>query len=254
MKIKVTKRKGDILEFVLEEATPAFANALRRIMVSEVPTLAVDWVDFEENNSALFDETIAHRLGLIPLVFDPDKMNLPEDCKCGGKGCPLCQVVFAMEKSGPGTAYSGDMKSSNRAVKPTDPRFPIAELLKEHRIKLNAVAIMGTGKAHAKWQAANVGYQYYPEMVEASSDKKAIKLCPRGALKPRGAKVVLADPLKCDLCESCFKAGMKINGSDSKFIFRVESVSGLPPEKIVSRAAEILMKKGEELKGLVSKL
>ena len=254
MKIKVVRKKGDFLEFVLEGATPAFANAMRRIMVSEVPTLSVDWVDFEENSSAVFDETVAHRLGMIPLVFDQDKMNLPEDCKCGGKGCPLCQAVFVLEKSGPAVVHSGDMKSSNRAVKPTDPRFPIVELLKGHRIKLSAVARIGVGRDHAKWQAANVGYQYYPEMVTASTEKKAVKLCPRGALKARGNKVVLADPLKCDLCESCFKAGMRIKGNNTKFIFRVESVSGLSPDRIVSKAADILMGKGDELKKLASKL
>lgn len=254
MKIKVTRKKGDFLEFVLEGATPAFANALRRIMMSEVPTLAVEWVDVEDNSTALFDEVLSHRMGMIPLVFDPDKMNLPDECKCGGKGCPLCQAVFALEKTGPGIAYSGDMKSSNRAVKPTDPRFPIAELIKGNRVKLNAVARMGRGKDHARWQAANVGYQYYPEMAEASSTKGAVKLCPKGALKARGNKVVLADPMKCDLCESCFKAGMKITGNPEKFIFRVESVSGLSPERIVSKAAEILMGKGDELKGLASKI
>ncbi|MFQ5647737.1 MAG: DNA-directed RNA polymerase subunit D [Candidatus Aenigmatarchaeota archaeon] len=253
MKVKILSKKREKLEFLLEEASPAFANALRRIMVSEVPTLAVEWIDVALNGSILFDEVVAHRLGMIPLVFDPKKFNFTADCKCGGKGCPVCQVVFALDKTGPCIVHSGDLKSSNREVKPADPRFPIVELLKGQQIQLEAIARLGTGGQHAKWQAANVGYQYYPELVEAG-EPKAAKLCPKGALKLRGKKVALASPEKCNLCEACFKAGSKIAGNDTKFIFRVESVSGLEPKQILSKATEILSKKAEEFKSRAAKL
>jgi DNA-directed RNA polymerase subunit D len=259
MKIKILKKKGDNLIFLVEDVTPAFSNALRRIMISEVPVLAVEWVDFEENTSMLFDEMIAHRLGLIPLKFDPEKFNSAGECKCGGKGCPLCQVVFALERTGPCIVYSGDLKSSNKDVKPTDPRFPITELLKGQRIKLEAIANLGLGTDHAKFQAANASYQYFPEIevVDIAKAKKAIKSCPKGLLKLSGSRIAITNPVECDLCISCAEAsdgGLKIIGNPNKFIFIVESISGLEPAYIVSKAADILEKKAEGFRGELKKI
>jgi len=259
MKVKVLQKKGEKISFVIEDTTPAFANALRRIMISEVPVLAVEWVDIHDNSSILFDEIIASRLGFIPLKFSPGKFNFPDECNCGGKGCPLCRVVFALEKSGPGIAYSGDLKSSNRDAKPTSPNFPIVELLKNHNIKLEAVAQLGRGKTHAKFQAANAAYQYYPEAVvhDLAKAKKVIKECPQDLLAVRGSKVVIKDPAKCDLCRACADASdgsLEIKGDPTRFIFNVESISGLEPEYIVSKSAEILGSKAEDFRKELAKL
>jgi DNA-directed RNA polymerase subunit D len=259
MKVKILEKKGERIMFLLEGSSPAFANALRRVIISEVPVLAVEWVDIHDNNSILFDEVIATRLGLIPLKFDPSKFNSADECKCGGKGCPLCQVVFALEKTGPGTAYSGDLKSSNREVKPTSPNFPIAELMKNHNIKFEAVAHLGIGKKHARFQAANAAYQYYPEAIvkDVAKAKKAVKDCPAGILALKGSKVVITDPAKCDLCRACADAsdgGLEIKGDPTRFIFRVESISGLDPSYIITKAAEILGSKAEAFRKELAKL
>ena len=65
--IKVTDLGKFFVKFELYNTDLAIANALRRIMISEVPTMAIDLVEVRENTSCLHDEMIAHRLGLIPL-------------------------------------------------------------------------------------------------------------------------------------------------------------------------------------------
>jgi len=258
MKVTLSSKKGNTILFVMQGTTPAFANALRRIMISEVPTIAIDRVDFHANDSVLFDEMIAHRLGLIPLSFTPDKLNFKGSCKCGGKGCSLCEVVFALEKTGPCMVYSGNMKSSNKDVKPTSPDFPIVELLKGQGIKFEATAIVGTGKQHARWQAANASYQYYPEIVakDTAAAKKCMKSCPKDLVDMKGAKIVIADPEKCDICMACVEGcdGVEIKTDPTRFIFRVESISGLKPDYIISKAVEILEGKAEDFRKELKKL
>lgn len=57
------------IKFVLSDTDTSMANTLRRIMIAEVPTLAVDLVEFHENSTVLNDEYIAHRLGLVPIRY-----------------------------------------------------------------------------------------------------------------------------------------------------------------------------------------
>ena len=77
MEIRVLSNNKDEgkLSFIMKDTTPAFANTLRRIMIDEVPTMAVEDVEFRKNNSILYDEIIAHRLGLTPLTTDFIKLN-----------------------------------------------------------------------------------------------------------------------------------------------------------------------------------
>ena len=95
-RIKILEHSSYAIKFELNNTDLAVANALRRIMISEVPTLTIDIVEVRENTSALHDEFIAHRLGLIPLVSDQvDNYVNSEQCACE-KMCSKCSVNFKM--------------------------------------------------------------------------------------------------------------------------------------------------------------
>jgi DNA-directed RNA polymerase I and III subunit RPAC1 len=57
--------------FDLIGAEPPLANALRRILIAEIPTMAIEKVNMWQNTSVIPDENLAHRVGLIPIKADP---------------------------------------------------------------------------------------------------------------------------------------------------------------------------------------
>src|SRR5438876_11580657 len=97
MDIKLLSKEQETLRFVLSDVSPAFANALRRIMISEIPVMALDDVMILENNSVMYDEILAHRLGLVP-VTTAGSYNLPEACTCKSQlGCETCRSSLSLQ-------------------------------------------------------------------------------------------------------------------------------------------------------------
>ena len=158
MKVNVLRRDEREMEFVLEDSNPTFANALRRIMISEIPVLAVEEVDFTQNDSVLYNEIIAHRLALLPLVFEADKFHFKEEQHDGNRSCQFCEVVFSINKKAPGIVSAKNMKPSNPDVKPLFDETPIVELFDEQKLKLEAIARLGFGKNHAKFKAEYIAF------------------------------------------------------------------------------------------------
>ncbi len=107
-KIEILSIEPHEIKFILSETDTSVANALRRIMIAEVPTLAIDLVEFAENTTVLNDEYIAHRLGLLPIRYSaPDSLRagdchgafLPHrECVCYERG-PRCSVEFERNAS-----------------------------------------------------------------------------------------------------------------------------------------------------------
>lgn len=253
MDIKILSKDENSLRFLLDGENPAFANALRRTMLTELPTLSIEDVAFFENSSALYEEVIAHRLGMVPIKTDLKTFNLPDKCGCKGKGCPKCQVSFTLVKKGPCTVYSGDLKPTDPKTVVSDDKIPITKLLEGRKIKLEATARLGRGKDHAKWQPGVISYQYYPhiKVIKQSAIKTAKEVCPHEVFDDKGVKNLE----NCDLCNSCVdncgEDAIEVTGLDNKFIFYVESNGDLKPEKIVAEGAKLLGEKAKEFGKLI---
>jgi len=263
VEIKVLEKDETNLRLLIRGADIPLMNALRRIVTSEVPSMAIDEIVMVENSSILMDETIAHRLGLVPLKTDLDSYNLPEECPCKSEfGCNLCRVTLALDVDAKGegrTVYSGDMVSENPNVVPVTDRIPMLKLAKEQKIKLEAYARLGQGKNHAKWEPVSMcTYKYYPKIEitkRCSVCGKCVEMCPRRVLVKKGNSIEVNDLLACTLCQDCANAcpespsAIQISGEENAFIFNLESTGTLPPERIMAEASKILDKHLKELEG-----
>ncbi|MEA1904341.1 MAG: DNA-directed RNA polymerase subunit D [Candidatus Hadarchaeota archaeon] len=253
MELRVLKRTPDEMEFVLSGTNPAFANTLRRTMLREVPTMAVDGVDFVVNDSVMYDEILAHRMGLVPLRT-PTGYLLPEECDCRDNRCPKCSVSLTLKKEGPAVVRSGDFESSDERVVPASDSIPIARLGEGQRLELTAIAHLGLGKVHAKWQPGVVSYKYMPTLdlnQELCSECSArIEECPRKLLEKKEEDLTVGELQRRLGCiagvEICPEDGNKVGHDPTKFIFRVESSGAMPPEQMVERATKVLEDKSKE--------
>lgn len=248
------------LSFILKDVDAAFVNALRRLIVEEVPTMAIEDVEFRKNSSILYDEIIAHRLGLMPLKTDLKSYNLPEKCKCKGEGCARCQLNVTLKPSkGVGTVYASEIKTKDSAVKPVYGKMPVVKLLKGQELELEATAVLGRGKEHAKWVPGLVYYKYKPiiEIGNVKNPEAVVEACPLDIFEIKDNKLVVNKDklLKCTLCEACVDVdeNIKLNFNDKEFIFYMESWGQLSCKEIINEAVRIFDEKLDEFSELTKK-
>ena len=158
------------ITFQLSNIDLSIANAIRRIMISEVPTIAIDLVEFENNTSVLIDEFLSHRLGLIPLISNSELLYC-RDCNCNDN-CNSCSVDLSLnvrcDSDVNRNVTSRDLISSHDSIAPyfnsdDDQGIMIVKLKKGQEIKLRCIAKKGIAKEHAKWSpVAGVAFEYDP--------------------------------------------------------------------------------------------
>ena len=261
MKIKLVDRdeKKGKLSFEISGIDAAYVNTLRRLFMTEVPVLAIEDVEFRKNDSGLYDELIAHRLGLVPFRTDLKSYNLPSACKCKGEGCARCQLKMTLKAKGPGTVYASDIKTKDPKVKPVYGKMPIVKLLDNQELELEATAVMGLGKAHAKWSPCLAFYRELADIkIESQPEDKEliVERCPVDAFELKGDKLILTDTASdCTLCGECpalSKGKIKVTPSGT-YLMSVESWGQLEPEDIVAEAMKQFEGQLEEFAELLAK-
>lgn len=135
IKIKNYDKKNQKISFTTDIPVN-LANAIRR-SVLEIPVMAIDDVEIIKNDSALYDEILAHRIGLVPI-----KTNSAKETK------------FKLVEKGPKIVISGDFKPNTDA----EDKLPIILLDKDQEIEIIGHAKLGRGIEHIKYSP---GLAYY---------------------------------------------------------------------------------------------
>jgi len=268
VEIQILEKTDEFMRFIIRGVNVPFVNALRRIMLTEVPTMAIDEIVILENSSILNDEILAHRMGLIPLKTDLDSYNLPEECKCESElGCNLCRANLTLEAKATDktmTVYSGELKPENPDIAPVSDKIPIVKLAPEQRVNFEAYARLGKGKKHAKWQPVSMcTYMYLPEVKidpeRCDACGKCVKVCPEEIFIETAEGIKTQKEIECTLCMDCADActqdppAVEISWDKKAFIFKIESTGALPAERIVIEAVKILDKKVKEFSNQLKK-
>ena len=160
-----------------------YANALRRICLNGVPIFAIDTVDVIENSSAMMDESIAHRLGMIPLKTELSRFNEPDS-----------RVLLVLDSGNKETSEivtSADLLSQDEVVKPTSNKISIAYLAPGQKIKVEAYARLGRGTEHAKWNSSNVSILTHTD----KNNEYDLTVETTGALEPKEIVIAGVDEL-----------------------------------------------------------
>lgn len=270
MKIDFSSVEENSTSFVLSDSHIAFANALRRAMQSEVRSFAIEDVRIYDNSSALFDEMLAHRLGLIPLTTDLQSYVPRDRCLCNNKGCSLCTVTLTMSVEGARTVVSEDLISQDSAVHPVVGNVPIVKLEKNQKVVLEAYAILDRGLNHAKWQPVTVcGYKNYPLITQDSlcdGCGLCVEVCPKNILEVKGGKITVKEggDTQCSLCRLCEQAclnsgigdepAIHITMDDKRFIFSMEGDGSLPAVEIITQGLLYLKIQSDELLEALSEI
>lgn len=193
------------------------ANAIRR-SVLEIPVLAIDEVEIMKNDSALFDEIVAHRLGLVPIKTD----------KLTGK-----EQKFKLKAKGPCTVYATEIKPSIE----TGFKLPITILDEEQELELNAVARTGIGNEHIKYSP---GLFYYKNNL----DEELLDL-----IRVDGEGKVIYDEQELKdkgFSEEQILKLKKIDNAGELAVF-IESWGQMDCKSIFTKAIEVLDKNLKEL-------
>ena len=265
MEIEVKSQSDNEIVFIVRDAEVPFINAIRRCAMVNVPKIAIEDVNIIRNDSAMFNEVLAHRLGLTPLVSDLDALEglpLPEDDEWEDFNSG---ILFSLNEVGPKVVYSKDLISSDSKIKPVYETIPLVKLKEDEEIIIEASAKVGYGKEHAKWMPTTVcAYKQYPEITfndDEEIDYDCALACPRGILKSdrRSKKIKIVEEFEdspligvenCTMCKSCVRASangyINVGYHENDFIFRIETDGAMPPKEVLLKACDVLGEKAEK--------
>jgi len=232
--MKIIEKKQNRIVFSAKMSV-SLANSIRR-SAQMIPIIAIDEVEIAKNDSALYDETLAHRIGLVPI-------KMP-------KGSKEEVLKFKLKKKGPGYVYAGDMTGETEVVYPG---IPLTLLKEGQEVKISGITKVGKGKDHAKFSPGILTYRIISEITLPKKFKEKIESKFPNSIKEKGDSITVVDNMEkplLDFCEGlCQKDGIKATVKDTdELIFSIESFGQISPEEIFKRAIAALKKELKEIK------
>jgi DNA-directed RNA polymerase subunit D len=214
------------------EIADSLINSIRRY-VGQIQIAAIDDVEISKNDSPLYDETVAHRLGLIPL-----KQNGKKEGK------------LKLNSQNKGFVYSGSLKGDFEVVYD---KMPITLLSEGQEIEISANVKMGKGQDHAKFSPGIMNYRQVSEIYTDKEIAEKLKsTSPNVEIKSKGDKILIIDNKEkeiADICEGfAEKYGKKIEIKPTgEVIITLESFGQIDAKSIFAKAVEALKKDLSEL-------
>ena len=270
MKVKLRKNEKFFAQVEFIDVNYSFVNSIRRSLVSMVPCLAIHEVDFHmgslgayvdeesgeekeyESISAMFNEIVAHRIGMLPIPTDEKTIEAFGDSINDDSKQP--DIMYSLHKQGPCTVYSGDLEPVNGDTSLTIPEtsVPIVKLAEGQAILVYAKAKMGTAKQHAKWQTAVAPRFYQAPTLTVSSgkgSKTVIDVVGKANFKKKGKNHIIEDPVKAHEAikkleslwndEDAQKA-MTVTRNKTHFILEFETTGAMEAKLALEQALKTL--------------
>lgn len=230
IKMNIIKKHDNKIVFSAK-MSESLANAIRR-SINLIPVVAIDKVEIAKNDSPLYDESLAHRIGLVPI-------KMPKDMK------EEDEVKLKIDVKRQGYVYSEDIKGELEVVYN---KIPLTLLREGQEIKIDAFTRVGKGTEHAKFSP---GFLVYRNLCEITLPKKykdkISKTFPENEIKEKGDKITVKDNQEksiLDFCEGLCKKDKEeyeVKEND-ELVFTIESFGQINPNEIFKKALEILKK------------
>ncbi|KAL0221648.1 hypothetical protein RCL1_001502 [Eukaryota sp. TZLM3-RCL] len=243
--VEVLSETEESLSFDLIGVDVSFANALRRILLSEIATMAVEHVVVLNNTSVIPDEVLAHRLGLIPLLVDAKlfeevdpsvpvealngkqtlKFVLNVACPGKDKSKDPDDVTDEADLYINGRVFSKDFKWVpiddqidwiHAAPRPVLDDILISKLRTGQTISVEMYATKGVGATHAKWSPVSTAfYSLMPaprikRRVSGVEAENLRQVCPLKVLDIEDGELVVSNPRACTTCRECIRQQPKV--------------------------------------------
>lgn len=274
--IEIKSKTDEEIIFDIKGVDPTLVNTLRRIMIAEVPTMAIESVIINQNTTIIPDEVLAHRLGLIPILADANdfiekkpedefndknsiKFSLKVKCYKDENGKIINENIFSkelkLEPQGDQEKKFFNKETKKYSIGLVHDDILINKLTTGMELDLICYCVKGIGRTHAKWSPVCTAYYRlvnkinFLKEINGNDAEELRQLCPKGVfIINKKGNIEVGNIRDCTSCRECIRHEkynniIELGKIADHYEFHIESVGMYKPESIFFRAIEVLKEK-----------